>query len=357
MKHSMKRRTLGTARAARHLTLLGGLPAVLTSILLSAGLLHPFPAVAHSRAQDWDDWVFTLNDTRPGGWIGISITSQWETVPPGTEVRRVVVAAVDSRGPAARAGVVAGMRIVSLGGLEDSDELLSPGLGRKLDMEVGDVVELVVMDRDDQIREFQLVAQARPASFRTLWAPNVVPIDSVARRLYGTMDTVFALFSKAITDPLRMMADTLLPTLLAFSDSAGPVLTQRLAFLRDSLADERSELRAAADSLLSLAADSLVALAPLAPYRIGRDRLAGARFADVGPALGSYFGVEEGALVLDSPTDTPAWQAGLRAGDVVTGLNGRPVTSASSLRALLRNRPAVLAVIRNGEGLEITIFR
>jgi serine protease Do/serine protease DegQ len=58
----------------------------------------------------------------------------------------------------------------------------------------------------------------------------------------------------------------------------------------------------------------------------------------------------EGASVADVQADSPAAQAGLRKGDVVTALNGRPVRGAAELRARL-------GVVPVGEAIELQIRR
>ena len=58
----------------------------------------------------------------------------------------------------------------------------------------------------------------------------------------------------------------------------------------------------------------------------------------------------EGAAVAEVQPDSPAAQAGLRKGDVVTALNGRPVRSAAELRARLGVTPV-------GETVELGIRR
>jgi Do/DeqQ family serine protease len=58
----------------------------------------------------------------------------------------------------------------------------------------------------------------------------------------------------------------------------------------------------------------------------------------------------EGAQVADVQPDSPAARAGLRIGDVVTALNGRPVRSAAELRARL----GVMAV---GETVDLSVQR
>ncbi|MGH8740917.1 MAG: trypsin-like peptidase domain-containing protein, partial [Burkholderiales bacterium] len=58
----------------------------------------------------------------------------------------------------------------------------------------------------------------------------------------------------------------------------------------------------------------------------------------------------EGATVADVQADSPAAQAGLRKGDVITAFNGRPVRSAAELRARLGVMPV-------GETVELRLQR
>jgi serine protease Do/serine protease DegQ len=58
----------------------------------------------------------------------------------------------------------------------------------------------------------------------------------------------------------------------------------------------------------------------------------------------------EGAVVSDVQAGSPAEQAGLRKGDVVTGLNGRPVRGGAELRARL-------SVVPVGETVELRVQR
>jgi Do/DeqQ family serine protease len=58
----------------------------------------------------------------------------------------------------------------------------------------------------------------------------------------------------------------------------------------------------------------------------------------------------EGAAVAEVQADSPAAKAGLRKGDVVTGLNGRPVRGAAELRARL-------GVVPVGESVELQVQR
>ena len=65
--------------------------------------------------------------------------------------------------------------------------------------------------------------------------------------------------------------------------------------------------------------------------------------------LAAYFGVNGGVLVNDVTSNSPAASAGLRAGDVITGINGQEVSSAAEITRALRDN-------RN-ETVDITITR
>ena len=59
----------------------------------------------------------------------------------------------------------------------------------------------------------------------------------------------------------------------------------------------------------------------------------GLSLTDITPPLSAGMSIAEGALIVeDPPTDTPAWKAGLRAGDVVTAWDAAPIRSESELR-------------------------
>jgi len=51
--------------------------------------------------------------------------------------------------------------------------------------------------------------------------------------------------------------------------------------------------------------------------------------------LREYFGVKDGVLVRSVRNDTPAAKAGLKAGDVITAINGRHVGNPSDLAEAL----------------------
>jgi S1-C subfamily serine protease len=63
----------------------------------------------------------------------------------------------------------------------------------------------------------------------------------------------------------------------------------------------------------------------------GSTRRLGVRVTPISDQLASYFGVKEGVLVAEVEQNSPAASAGVKAGDVVTAVNGRNVASPSDL--------------------------
>ena len=66
--------------------------------------------------------------------------------------------------------------------------------------------------------------------------------------------------------------------------------------------------------------------------------------------LADYFGVDAGVLVTMVRTDTVAEAAGLQAGDIITAVDGRPVTEVGELRRRIGD-------VENGEEFSITVTR
>lgn len=98
---------------------------------------------------------------------------------------------------------------------------------------------------------------------------------------------------------------------------------------------------------------------PLAPYVLGQNRAAGAEVVDLRPELAEYFGVAGGVLVVDVPAGTPAAEAGLQPGDVLTHVNGRTIQDIRGLRAGLAGGDVDLTVglVRKGRLLEVLLHR
>jgi len=75
------------------------------------------------------------------------------------------------------------------------------------------------------------------------------------------------------------------------------------------------------------------------------------------PDLASQFGVTTGALVSDVSPDTPASRAGLKAGDIITRMDGKTVEDFSQLRLavseMIPGTEVTLDIVRDGKPLAI----
>ncbi|HXH25538.1 MAG TPA: PDZ domain-containing protein [Vicinamibacterales bacterium] len=79
-------------------------------------------------------------------------------------------------------------------------------------------------------------------------------------------------------------------------------------------------------------------------------RRLGATVAGLNSQLAEYFGVKGGVLVSSVESGSPAAQAGLRAGDVITGINGQAVDAVADVSRAVRNA-------RPGDTLELRVTR
>jgi serine protease Do len=68
----------------------------------------------------------------------------------------------------------------------------------------------------------------------------------------------------------------------------------------------------------------------------GRAGRLGVQLEDVEDQLAEYFGVKNGALITSVAKDTPAARAGLKAGDVITKVNGEAIEDTGGVRRELR---------------------
>jgi membrane-associated protease RseP (regulator of RpoE activity) len=81
----------------------------------------------------------------------------------------------------------------------------------------------------------------------------------------------------------------------------------------------------------------------------GRGRL-GVRVQDLSEELASYFGVKTGVLVSGVDAETPAAKAGVKAGDVITAVNGQAVADPGELRR-------EMAKVEDGKTVELAVTR
>jgi serine protease Do len=80
-----------------------------------------------------------------------------------------------------------------------------------------------------------------------------------------------------------------------------------------------------------------------------RGRL-GVQVQELSDQLATYFGAKSGVLVADVDEDSPAAKAGVKAGDVITEVNGRTVSDAADLRQ-------EVARVDDGKTADLTVIR
>jgi serine protease Do len=91
-------------------------------------------------------------------------------------------------------------------------------------------------------------------------------------------------------------------------------------------------------------------LRPSTGLRAGRRGLLGVGLTPLSDQLATYFGVNDGVLVSGVEANAPGAQAGLKAGDVITAINGRMVNEPSDVREEIRRAAP-------GTSLDIRIVR
>lgn len=94
-------------------------------------------------------------------------------------------------------------------------------------------------------------------------------------------------------------------------------------------------------------------------FAVGMRAVAGAELSELNPGLSEYFGTDRGVLVLNAREGTPAARAGLRAGDVITQVDGQDVRSIADIRRLMVDTPRAqsvdVRVLRRGERITVKL--
>lgn len=349
------------------------------------------------------------------GWIGIVYDLHYaphRTWPTPSDSAVLVIQDVQERSPAARVGLQAGdtvLRIngvpVTAQGMQRFGQALRPGARVRF-----------TVRRDGRTRDVLVVADRRSES--VFFYPQkggehtiMIRMDSVREAILRSLDSVRAnleavrfdttAFARLARDAARLSVfytDSLVPRVelhfrrlpqeQARADSAIAELRRRQG-LR---AQELRRMRRAADSMAAearraqeqltgarvaelrrqrLLVDSVLQAAeraraqalaleaaPLfAPSIVGQRVVAGAQLTALNPELAAYFGVARGVLVTEVLEGTPAADAGLAAGDVITATADRPVASIPEFRAALARaeRPATITVVRKGRTLKLKL--
>jgi serine protease Do len=85
----------------------------------------------------------------------------------------------------------------------------------------------------------------------------------------------------------------------------------------------------------------------------------GVSLNELDPQLAEYFGVKQGVLVASVRQDSPAARAGVKAGDVITQVNGRTVERSSDVRRAVGDlddaTEATLTLVRDKKEMTVKV--
>ncbi len=93
-------------------------------------------------------------------------------------------------------------------------------------------------------------------------------------------------------------------------------------------------------------------------YAFGGRRRIGINTSPLSKQLAEFFGVTDGVLVTSVSDDSPAAKAGIKAGDIITGIDGEKVESSGDLsRAINKKKDGdvTLTIIRNKSQRTVTV--
>ena len=217
-----------------------------------------------------------------------------------TQFAYPVIVTVDPQSPAEKAGIMAGDVLVAYNGIDVVNHEFNLTTLLKPDSKIG-----VTVRRDGETKEYQLVAARAPRRILDIRASEAQGStgDGRGERPDGQRHDVY------------------------FNEPIGRGFSR------------------------TVPASPLLAITP--------NGLFGANLSTVSNELATAFDLKVGVLVNDVPEDSPAFRAGLRAGDVITAVGDRAVISLSELRqrafALSRERAIPLVVTRNKKSRTVTV--
>lgn len=291
-----------------------------------------FAAPAGASAQD------TVAADPSGGWIGIvTDTARLYTGGSGEPTFVIRVAAVHVRGPADLSGVLPGDILLAWDGRPLDSYNYPAWLSAVTDLDPGQQVVLRLL-RDWVQREVTVVASDMPTE------EYEVRIDMTG------------------FDALPRWSDSVLAELQADSERFFDQMFDQMSGRIRSGAERRADVAWPDEALersLTRRADGVVFPVPrlLGSFGpMGSVVLGGAQVWTLSGELGRYFGVEQGVLVLDAISMSPARRAGFRPGDAIVAVAGDEVATLSQLRALLARAvlPVQVTVVRKGERVVLT---
>ena len=372
------------------------LPGACWALVLGSALVAGLP-----KAVDAQD---SLRVGQTGVWIGIKTDTARLFVPATSETTLVIrVTGIQRGGPADAGGVLPGDVLVALNGRE----LVSYDvwLNSLATLGPGQRAHLQLNRRGAELETTVIVADQRPSSFPvrldlpefdSAWAALLQDFEELIESLPDTLgpglevsasirgtarfrvdsggvsltltDTATTLdirsadSSRIEPEPARVPEEPAISGRLGSVDIEGIAGQIAVEAERTLTTDSSGFLRTAADSDLvgqtpsSAARATQLSRAGAEVVLVSAVVLGGAQVRTLSSALGSYFGVTSGVLIIDVLAGSPARLAGFRPGDVIVAVEGRELATLDQLRNdLVRGElPVRVNVIRHGESVELT---
>jgi hypothetical protein len=363
----------------------GGLALLLAPGLSGRAGSHPelLAQETRERVPAPTSGAFVAPDGLARARLGVFLDPFCAPADPTAECGRLpVVVSVVEGGPADRAGVRARDTLVALNGVSLST---AEGKNSLQTLEAGESVLLSLAGPEGR-REVSVVPEIRGPSrtMRFEWktpAPDGgtdrvqvfrFPTPEIIEELEIRLDSLevgepgraFVLIEPdeaggvkvEIADQDSLLVRSRAPAPDGEARGAWVVQGQGLARRLEAMRDRTLQLaRVQLDSLARMNRGAIWTVEPDG----GLGRVAGAELREMTPELAEYFeGQAEGLLILRVIPDTPAGRLGLRGGDVVVEVNGRPVASSSDFRREIHRAhegAAVVKWIRKGTPQEGTL--
>ena len=93
-------------------------------------------------------------------------------------------------------------------------------------------------------------------------------------------------------------------------------------------------------------------------WRVGGGRQIGVGVTPLGPQLAEYFGVESGVMISEVRENSPAAKAGLKAGDIIVEIGGKPVKGQIDIIRVVNEKKegdVTLTIVRDHNRQTITV--
>lgn len=304
------------------MTVLGFVVAVAGAIW-APGVSGSEPAVQAAEKAGQDEkkieqkGVFTIREGGPQRWAVGELLGQLSGSRLGVQIRDIAEDDVTKLKLASHAGVVI-------------EQVVEESAAAKAGLKTGDVVVQFDGEAVRSVSQFTRLVRETPVGrtvkMAVIRAGSKVEVTATTEEAQAPLARVG---EWARPDTARLRAD---------AERLGREIERSQRELQRDFADRRYEFR----------------IQPHVAPGPGPGRL-GVTIQNLTPELAEYFGVKDGVLVSSVEKESPAANAGIKAGDVITSIDGTAVSNGSSLVDQLRTKEGEVAIGLSRERKAITL--